>query len=516
MNTKNKRHIHNRYALLIGVNEYLDNNYPSLQESKNDVISLGELLIQLGYKVRLLHCQMIEPERRPTKEDINYELEQVCTDVGEGDLLLIYYSGHGTTANGKAYLVPLDADKTNLAISAIDLDEFKEKIIGAGAQAKILFLDACRAGNERVRDGEGMSPEFERHIFLEAGGTATFAACMHHEFAWNYDNNGVFTHYLMEGLNGKAAQQGKRFITFNDINVYVTDKVRTWGEAHGHKQTPNSSTHLVGDPALVEFEDSEKFYGGPGGGFSKEPPGRRRPANPFNDIMAIVEPVRFIGRTSEMRRLWNLLQAGSVTLKGDHKIGKSSMLLNLAQKWPGRKIGPINFDQLGNADDFYKYIAGALGLMSNSWESICRALENSEALLLLDEMDAAPKRGITHDDMSHFRALCEINRDFKIVAVSRAPLKEVFPDTGNGSPLYNILQPLTLEELKHEDAFLLLEHTWAPEAPKFTPAACQELLLTAGYHPFKLKRAAFHYYEFLSDSSYHWKEAFQHDLDQML
>ena len=153
MDTKNKRHIHNRYALLIGVNEYMDNNYPSLQESKNDVISLGELLIQLGYKVRILHCQMTEPESRPTKKNINYELEKICIGVGEGDLLLIYYSGHGTTANGKAYLVPFDTDKTNLADSAIDLNEFKGKIIGAGAQAKILFLDACYAGNERVFTG---------------------------------------------------------------------------------------------------------------------------------------------------------------------------------------------------------------------------------------------------------------------------------------------------------------------------------------------------------------------------
>ncbi|MDQ1354364.1 MAG: hypothetical protein QG657_4673 [Acidobacteriota bacterium] len=525
MNNKNERQIRRRFALLIGVNEYMDKDYPSLQQTKNDVIGLEGLLTQVGYEVQSLHCQMEDAGSRPTKKNICFELEKICNRVGEGDLLLIYYSGHGTAVNGNAYLAPSDANKSDLADSAIDLEEFKNKIIKAEAQAKVLFLDVCHAGIERVRDAEGMSPEFERHIFLGAEGTATLSACMHHECAWNYGANGVFTYYLLEGLNGKAAQPGKRFITFNDLNVYVTGKVRTWAEAHGHKQTPNSSAHLVGDPPLVEFGDIEKFYGGPGGGFSKEPPGRRRqvrtvfpglPANPFNDIMAIVEPARFIGRTSEIRRLWNLLQAGSVTLKGDPKIGKSSMLLNLAQNWPGRKIGPINFDRLSSADDFYKYIAGALGLGSNSWDGICRALENSEALLLLDELDAAPKRGITHDDMTHFRALCEINRNFKIVAVSRAPLRDVFPDTGIGSPLYNILQPLTLGELKPEDALSILEHPWAPEASKFTPADCQELLVTAGCHPFKLKRAAFHYYEFLSDSDYRWKEAFQRDLEQML
>jgi hypothetical protein len=506
VNNKNGRQIRRRFALLIGVNEYMDNNYPSLQESKNDVISLEGLLTQLGYMVRTLHCQQEDPGSRPAKKNINYELEKICTDVGEGDLLFIYYSGHGVAQDGKAYLVPSDADKSNLVDSAIDLEEFKNKIIKADAQAKVLFLDACRVGIERVRDAEGMSPEFERHIFLEAEGTATLAACMRHEYAWNHGENGVFTYYLLEGLNGEAAQPGKRFITFNDLNVYITDKVRTWAKERQKKQTLNSSNHLVGDLPLVELKRIPVVVS-PNSILSK---------NPFNDIMAIADPVRFIGRQSEIRRLWTLLQAGSVTLKGEPKIGKSSMLLNLAQNWPGRKIGPINFDRLGSADDFYKYIAGELGLESNSWDAICRALENSEALLLLDELDAAPKRGITHDDMSHFRALCELNRNFKIVAVSRAPLKEVFPDTGKGSPIYNILQPLSLGELKQEDALLLLEHPWAPEASKFTQAACQELLIAAGCHPFKLKRAAYHYYEFLSDSDYRWEEAFQQDLELML
>jgi hypothetical protein len=513
---KMERRIHRRFALLIGVDQYDDPFFQSISQTTHDVVELESVLTEYGYEVRTLHCQHDDPGSRPTKRNILAALESIIKKVRSadkshpGDLILVHFGGHGELDSDRnAYLVTSDSRISMLAETAIDLEEFKKKIVGVKAQAKILFLDACHAGIERVREAGGMSPEFERHIFLEAEGTATLAACMNQEAAYHHHitPNGVFTHYLLEGLKGKAAQKGKRFITFDDLRYYVTDKVRTWAEARRKKQTPNASSHLVGDPPLVELESkSEIKPGGPS----------HLLYNPFTDTIAICDPLRFIGRKAETRRLWNYLQDGSVALRGEPKIGKSSMMLHLARQWEGKKIGPINFYQLGSPDDFYKYIARELELESSDWNAICEALESREVLLLLDELDAAPKRDITHEDMSYFRAVCESNRNFKILAVSRSPLKEVFPDTGVGSPFYNLLQPLTLKDLNRDDAFSLLEHPWAPEARTFDDATCEELLVIAGLHPFKLQRAAFHCYENLMDHHYHWKEVFQQDMEQML
>lgn len=510
---KTERRIHGHFALLIGVDDYHDPFFQSLPQTTHDVVGLENLLRQFGYTVQTLHSQQGEPGSKPTKVSINVALEKFFqkdrrfSKGHPGDLLLVYFGGHGFFENGKAYLIPSDGHRSMLAETAIDLEEFKKKIVKAKVQAKILLLDACRAGIERVRDVQGMSPEFAEHVFLEAEGTATLAACMHHEVAWNYGNNGVFTHYLLEGLNGKAAQEGKRYITFNDLSCYVTAKVKAWAKARNKIQTPNYISHLVGDPPLVEFDNKSEIK-------KKGPSPLLR--NPFTDMLAIQEPHRFIGRKTETSRLWDFLQIGSVSLQGEPKIGKSSMMLHIARKWPGKIIGPINFDQLGSPDDFYKYIANELKLKSYDWSDICEALESIEALLLLDELDVAPKRGISHDHMSYFRAVCESNRDFKILAVSRVELKKVFPDTGMGSPIYNIMQPLTLKELKREDALLLLEHPWAPESKKFTQATCEDIIATAGLHPFKLQRAAYHYYLSLNEPTYHWKDGFQQDIEQML
>lgn len=513
---KTERQIFGHYALLIGVDDYHDPFFHSLPQTTHDVVGLENLLMQFGYTVLALHCHQQDPKRKPTKANIDAALNKISHEVrpydgkNPGDLLLVHFGGHGEIgSDGKAYIIPSDNRKSMLAETAIDLEAFKKKIVEINAQAKILFLDTCHAGIERVREAGGMSPQFERHIFMEAEGTATLAACMRHEMAYNHENSshGVFTHYLLEGLNGKAAQKGKRFITFDDLKNYVTDEVKTWAEARRKKQTPNAISHLMGDLPLVELDFKTGI---------KKKGSSPLLRNPFTDTLAIQDPQRFIGRKAETRRLWALIQDGSVTVKGEPKIGKSSMMLHLARQWEGQIIGPINFDQLGSPDDFYKKIARILELESDDWSAICEALESRKALFLLDELDVAPKRGITHEDMSHFRAVCENNRDFKILAVSRAPLREVFPDTGMGSPFYNIMQPQTLKELNREDALSLLEHPWAPEAKTFDKATCDELLIVSGLHPFKLQRAAFHYYEYLKDPTYHWKDEFQQDVEQML
>ncbi|MCK4765833.1 MAG: caspase family protein, partial [Candidatus Aminicenantes bacterium] len=510
--------IQRRFALLIGVHIHKD-SYPPIPQADQDVQDLEELFTRFGYEVVSLSNRKEALEYKPTRENIYTALDNICSKLKPlsgkddwGDFLIVYFSGHGVSENKKAYLVPSDAVKENLEKTAIDMVTFKKKITEINTQVKILFLDTCRSGIERSREGaQGMSPEFERHIFLEAEGTATLSACMRFEEAHNHDTvlNGVFTNFLLQGLNGKGDRENKGCVTFDDLKKYVMVKVRKWAVDRGKIQTPNAVSYLVGDPPLVQLKH-------------KAPPVKKnlKPVdlvnNPFRDTMAIREPERFVGRKKETRRLWNYLQGGSVAIRGEPKIGKSSMMLHLARRWEGKTIGPINFDRIENSDAFYTIIAQSLGLESHNWSAICEVLEKEPFLLLLDELDKAPKRGITNEDLSHFRALCESSEDFRLLAVSRTPLKEVYPDTGLGSPFYNILQPYTLKGMNRDECLQLLEHPWAPEAIKFNQAACDELLELSNRHPFKLQRAAFHYYESLNDPHYRWEDAFEQDTKEML
>jgi hypothetical protein len=246
--------IRHRFALLIGVRDYVDPIYRKIPQTVYDVTVLEKVLTKLGYTVNTLHSDKSQPNKLPTRDNIFAELRNIAGISKCGDLLLVYFGGHGDLdRNQTAYLIPYGGRKTALEESAIDLEKFKEEIVKAGAQVKILILDACHS--EIGRDATGMSMEFERHVFLEAQGTATLSACKHNERAWNHDTtpHGVFTYYLLKGLQGEAPQKNSRFITFNDINDYVTYMVKSWAYQNSKQQCPISNNKLVGDPPLVEL-----------------------------------------------------------------------------------------------------------------------------------------------------------------------------------------------------------------------------------------------------------------------
>jgi hypothetical protein len=238
------------------------------------------------------------------------------------------------------------------------------------------------------------------------------------------------------------------------------------------------------------------------------------PPNPFGQM--IKNPALFVGRQKELSQLRALLQLGSVALLGKPKTGKSSLLRQLAQSWPGEVIGPVDFEGIEGLDDYYRDLSDRLKLGASDWRTIRKALRERRLLLLLDELDKAPGRGFDGEALARLRAASGLNPGFQVVAVSRNPLKSVFPDSGLGSPAYSFLQPFTVGVLREEDARGLLAHPWAPEGQSFDAATVEQLLTLSERHPFKLQRVAFHRYEALSDPGRDWLAAWRQDMEHML
>jgi hypothetical protein len=240
------------------------------------------------------------------------------------------------------------------------------------------------------------------------------------------------------------------------------------------------------------------------------------PPNPFGQTLAIKNPALFVGRQKELARLRALLQRGSVALLGEPKIGKSSLLWQLARSWPGEIVGPLDFDAIEGLDDYYKDLAERMKLDSPDWRTIRDALRERQLVLLLDELDRAPERGFTEEVLARLRAVSGQNPGFQVVVVSRNPLKSIFPDSGFGSPVYNFLQPFTVDILEDGDARDLLSHPWASDGPSFDASTIDHLLALSERHPFKLQRAAYHRYEALAHPERDWISAWREDMEHML
>lgn len=506
--------IRNRWAFLVGINDYADKAFSTLKFCVNDVLELEQLLKNLGYTVVSLHDNVIHERLKPTRDNVEAELTQLCRVVAPDDLLLVHFACHGMLVNEKPVFITHETRKSILEQKALPLSEVELKIRESKARRVILTIDACHSGVEIGR--EPGNSEFIWNTYELAEGFALIAASTAQQIAqeWQEKQHGVFTYYLLEGLSSRKADRiNKGFVTVDDLKTYVLDGLRRWNVEHGgFLQEPTARTEGMGDIIIADYRETP---------IKIENNLQFLPHNPFTDTLAVHEEIRFIGRKLELNRLLSRLYSSSVALLGDVKIGKSSLLLNLKRMWKGNTIGPLNCNLLKDQNDFFQHIANELGLNCIDWPEIRNAIEKKKLLFLLDEFDVAPQCGFTYEVLGRFRAICDTNRSFKMVTVTRKPLNEVFPDTGVGSPAYNFLIPFTLGPLNEHDANLLLSHPWAPEAPQFDTETCKNLLHlaeyhTTGYHPFKLQRAAFHRYEALADSTYNWKNAYKQDVEQLL
>lgn len=239
------------WAVLVGVNHYEDAPHiPDLRVCVADVTAVQAALASTYTAARLLTD---DTPRLPTRANILAELSSVAQAADAGDLLLFYFSGHGVAYEGESYLLPRDAKLAALRHTAVAMRDVREIVEASPARAKVLVLDACHAGAAIGKAGPAMTPEFIQRVFSEAEGVAVLASCKQGQQSWEWRREGrsVFTHYLLEALDGRADFDGKGFVTVSDASRYVTDQVKLWAVEHSRPQTPTLQYTVAGDIVLV-------------------------------------------------------------------------------------------------------------------------------------------------------------------------------------------------------------------------------------------------------------------------
>jgi metacaspase-1 len=83
----------NKYAFLVGINEYADPSITDLGGCVNDVSDMGDTLVACGFPYENI---VIRTDSRATREAILSGLQWLVSDTMEGDTLVFYYSGHGS------------------------------------------------------------------------------------------------------------------------------------------------------------------------------------------------------------------------------------------------------------------------------------------------------------------------------------------------------------------------------------------------------------------------------------
>ncbi len=249
-----------KWALVVGINEY--SNVPALRYASADAKGLYNALIKAGFPADniMLMTDAATGPMYPTRGNLRARINQIATLVEKEDVLVVFFSGHGTEKNGAGYLVPIDGSTTDIS-SLVPLSWVKETLETSPAKHRLLILDACHSGAKAADAGD--SPA---RVLLEPLGGAAFAtisSCDVDQLSYENEQSkhGVFTETLIEGLKGAADKQAQgnndNIVNATELWAYAALKTRQWSIRSGKVQTPVLRGNFKGLIEIARFKSLE-------------------------------------------------------------------------------------------------------------------------------------------------------------------------------------------------------------------------------------------------------------------
>lgn len=214
--------LNDRYAVVIGISKYRDSSL-SLKYGAKDA---EDIYTELKTSGRFQESNMrLLTDSIATRDGIRKAIEGWLQPLAKEDnLLLIFYSGHGTQWQDNdgdeedgmdEYIVPFDYNRTDISSGICD-DTFSSWVRNLKSNNTLLIFDCCYSGGAAKQ--KGFSPsgakgprikdDFLKDIAKEIPrrGVALMAACKADQVSFESDElkNGVFAHYAIEAINSSS------------------------------------------------------------------------------------------------------------------------------------------------------------------------------------------------------------------------------------------------------------------------------------------------------------------------
>ena len=243
------------WALVIGIGKYT--HAEPLRYAASDADSFSSFLQSPRGGELLPDHTFTLLEEMATRRSIEVELELMQNRVEPGDTVYIYVADHGfINKRGLGYFIPSDGDLRVPASTSVSFQVLKELVdLGlAHAEKRILITDLCNSGRIGP-ESSGLTVQIQNLINAEllklgAGQPGSFLnllASRPTEASWESDDlgSGVFTHTLLEALDGKSVDSGDSVVQAQHVVDYVMREVPKYT---GNQQHPMANETF--DPVL--------------------------------------------------------------------------------------------------------------------------------------------------------------------------------------------------------------------------------------------------------------------------
>ena len=170
--------------------------------------------------------------------------------VEPDDVVYIFFAGHGIVEGERdGYLLAHDSDPQNLYATALQVSEL-DRIITERLHARIVVLmaDACHAG-QLGWTSRGAPETAAINLYLDevgksGAGVVRLLASRANERSFEDPRwgggHGAFTHFLLEGLKGKADRDKDRLVRINELVGYLSEVVPEETRALQHPRMAGS------------------------------------------------------------------------------------------------------------------------------------------------------------------------------------------------------------------------------------------------------------------------------------
>lgn len=248
-----------KWAIVIGVNDYVDDKIPDLRYCVADAKLLAATLREkCGYPgdhILTMTSDQRQAHLQPLRLSLQKQVAAWLKLAKEEDTVVVYFSGHGFLDDrGQGFLATVDTDMEHLGLTSMRTDDLRDMLRQCKARQKLLVLDCCHSGGEKdIRRERRPSSEEVGASFRKAGGLITLASCGKQETSseWPDKQHGVFTYFLAEGLQGKADRDQDGIVSSDEVYQYTLSKVRTTAlKVFGKSQQPR---RIIGEDVVGVF-----------------------------------------------------------------------------------------------------------------------------------------------------------------------------------------------------------------------------------------------------------------------
>jgi formylglycine-generating enzyme required for sulfatase activity len=231
------------YAVVIGISQYREEVIPKVPYAVKDAKAVADVLHAQG-GIPKSHIRLLT-DAKATGNDLRSLGDWLRLRVKTNSTVYVYYAGHGTPnpKTGEAYLVPWDGHP-DFPSGLYPLKELYATLNELPASEVVVMLDSCfsgAAGRSVLAKGARPMLLSTDNPMLAGGKVIVLAAATGSQISSDYDKaqHGLFTYYLLNGLQGDADADKDRIVTLRELVPYVTERVpQTAVDELNREQTP--------------------------------------------------------------------------------------------------------------------------------------------------------------------------------------------------------------------------------------------------------------------------------------